>query len=107
VQDEELVMLFSDLGDPELAGAVTAVRVVRDAKSNIGKGFAFVQFRSKPAARAALALEGRALRGRPLRVTRVSQQALSRRPTKDAGGSGMASQIDVRLVSWTPGFLSQ
>lgn len=44
VQDEELVRLFSDASvDPELAGAVTAVRVVRDRATNVGKGVAFVE----------------------------------------------------------------
>lgn len=46
VQDEELVRLFSDAAvDPELAGAVTAVRVVRDRATNVGKGVAFVEVR--------------------------------------------------------------
>ena len=37
---------------------MTAVRVVRDAKTNVGKGFAFVEFASPAAARMALALNG-------------------------------------------------
>ena len=46
VQDEELVRAFSDASiDPELAGAVTAVRVVRDRATNVGKGMAFVEVR--------------------------------------------------------------
>ncbi len=43
-QDEELVRLFSDgAANPELADAVTAVRVVRDRATNIGKGVAYVE----------------------------------------------------------------
>jgi hypothetical protein len=44
MQDEELVRLFSDgAADPELADAVTAVRVVRDRATNVGKGVAYVE----------------------------------------------------------------
>ena len=32
---------------PELAAGVEAVRVVRDGATNIGKGFAFVLFKTK------------------------------------------------------------
>lgn len=49
VQDEELIRIFSDAAvDPELAGAVTAVRVVRDRATNVGKGVAFVEVRISP-----------------------------------------------------------
>ena len=47
-QDEEVIKLFSDTSvAPELQGAVEAVRVVRDPATNIGKGFAFVLFKTK------------------------------------------------------------
>ena len=41
---------------------VTAVRVVRDGKTNVGKGFAFVEFATPAAARMALALNGTEVR---------------------------------------------
>lgn len=49
MQDEQLVQVFNGIvGSAASSGAgVTAVRVVRDAKTNIGKGFAFVEFGSK------------------------------------------------------------
>ena len=48
LQDEEVITLFSDASvAPELQGAVEAVRVVRDPATNIGKGFAFVLFKTK------------------------------------------------------------
>ncbi len=38
--------LFSDgAANPELADAVTAVRVVRDRATNVGKGVAYVEVR--------------------------------------------------------------
>ena len=48
LQDEELISLFSNAEvAPELIGSVEAVRVVRDQATNIGKGFAFVLFKTK------------------------------------------------------------
>ena len=42
LQDEDVIRLFSD-GASE-ADAVAAVRVIRDAETNLGKGFGFVLF---------------------------------------------------------------
>ena len=51
-QDEELIALFGDAAvAPELAAGVEAVRVVRDGATNIGKGFAFVLFKTKASGR--------------------------------------------------------
>lgn len=69
-QDEDLIKLFNDGSrDPQLQDAVTAVRVVRDSKTNIGKGIAFVEFNSKGAAAAAMRLKDLKLDGRPLRIS--------------------------------------
>uniref|UniRef100_A0A7S0RH48 RRM domain-containing protein n=1 Tax=Chlamydomonas leiostraca TaxID=1034604 RepID=A0A7S0RH48_9CHLO len=81
--DEELIQFFTGPealeGNPELApadgvSALEAVRVVRDPATSIGKGFAFALFRTKAAARAAMSLNGKQLRKRDLRITRVSVQ---------------------------------
>jgi nucleolar protein 12 len=46
VSEEELIRAFSCAeGQPELAGAVEAVRVVRDPKTNLGKGIAYLLFK--------------------------------------------------------------
>jgi hypothetical protein len=45
VQDEELYQLFS--GIPNLESSVEAVRVVRDPHLNVGKGIAYVLFKSR------------------------------------------------------------
>ena len=49
LQDEELIKFFADAAveAPELMGAVEAVRLVRDKTTNVGKGIAFVMFRTK------------------------------------------------------------
>jgi nucleolar protein 12 len=97
VSEEQLVAAFSAIandgtdaqaGSPTAAAdkdasvtappgmtALEAVRVVRDPVTNMGRGIAFVLFTTKSAARAALALDGRELVGRPMRVTRVSKTA--------------------------------
>lgn len=71
LQDEELIrFLIGGLG----AGAqneVEAVRIVRDPKTSLGKGIAFALFKSKMGRKTALALDGRELKGRPLRVTTI------------------------------------
>lgn len=111
VKDEDLIAAFNACGrsgkakgasaeDASGQGAVEAVRVVRDGATNIGKGFAFVLFRTKAAARAALDMDGHKLGKRPMRITRVSTRAVSatrivRKPGEDAvsavkGGKGSA-----------------
>lgn len=64
MQDEEVIRVFNDVKtdvDPATS-TVAAVRVVRDPETNLGKGFAFVLFSSKNAARMALARDGTQLR---------------------------------------------
>lgn len=69
------------------AGEVEYVRIVRDAKTNIGKGFAYVQFTETVSVSKALTLNGKPLesfntkssdgdrktKNRPLRITRANK----------------------------------
>jgi RNA recognition motif-containing protein len=50
---------------------------VRDRQTNIGKGVAFVEFKTKAAAAAALRLAEPKLHGRPLRITFLKQPKAS------------------------------
>ncbi|CAL8470540.1 g10082 [Coccomyxa elongata] len=85
-KDEELIELFGDgKGGP---GDVTAVRVVRDAKTSVGKGIAFVEFSGRPAARMAMSADGRVLRGRPIRVTRVAKSGAAAAAAAEASAAG-------------------
>lgn len=72
MQDEEIIVFFNanctKLG---ITDPVEAVRVVRDAASQLGKGFGFVQLNDQAAARAALGCDGQLLRKRPIRVTKA------------------------------------
>ncbi|BDA45860.1 probable nucleolar protein 12 at C-terminar half [Coccomyxa sp. Obi] len=84
--DEELIEMFGDgKGGP---GSVTAVRVVRDAKTSVGKGIAFVEFSGRPAARMAMSADGRVLRGRPIRVTRVAKSGAAAAAAAEASAAG-------------------
>lgn len=73
--DEELIRFFiSGVG----AGGekdLEAVRIVRDPHTSIGKGVGFALFKTKNGRRAALGLDGRKLRNRPLRITPIKAGA--------------------------------
>ncbi|GIL93111.1 hypothetical protein Vretifemale_20562, partial [Volvox reticuliferus] len=100
--DEELIelMLGQAATQPELADAVEAVRVVRDRTNHVGKGFAFILFKTKAAARAALSLDGQVLRKRPLRITRASRQAAAAGATAGGGrGSGRGRGRSAAMAS--------
>ena len=83
LQDEDLISVFNSGEEhPALEGAVEAVRVVRDHHCRVGKGIAYILFRSKVAALAALRLHGSACGGREMRVMRVQSSG------KDGAGKG-------------------
>lgn len=61
--EQQLYDAFADCGE------ISSVRVVRDRKYNIGKGFAYVQFADASSVQVALARNGQPLADRALRVT--------------------------------------
>jgi len=79
-QEEKLWRHFGGCGKVDYA------RVVRDAKTNVGKGFAYVQFEDAMSVDQALLLDGQKMEGdRKLRVTRaksVKRNASSRKPNE-------------------------
>ena len=108
LEDEDLIKMIDEAHDvPQAAGHVKGVRLVRDKKNNMGKGFGFVLFDSKEAAKAALALDGRKVKGRALRVTRVQRSSADGRDVKSnakrringKGGSGDGGS-NSRKASW-------
>lgn len=64
VQDEVLWSTFGVCGD------ISYVRVVRDRKTNVGKGIGYVQFKDKASVDLALKLTGSEIAKREVRVTR-------------------------------------
>ncbi|KAJ2450946.1 Nucleolar protein 12 [Coemansia sp. RSA 2336] len=57
-------------------GTVENVRIIRDAKTNLGKGFAYVQFADRAAVSLALKLNGTEVNSRKLRVMRSNEKVL-------------------------------
>ena len=87
MQDEELISIFNEEVDG--LNSVAGVRVIRDQKTNLGKGFAYILFNTQASARMALAKDGTLLRKRPLRVTYVSSASAK----GNAGKPGKQSSL--------------
>mmetsp|Transcript_9746 Transcript_9746/g.27866 ORF Transcript_9746/g.27866 Transcript_9746/m.27866 type:complete len:524 (-) Transcript_9746:59-1630(-) len=104
VENEEIIEAFEAAAEAkeDLRGAIEAVRVVRDKENSVCKGFGFVLFKSKAAARAALSVKGTDVHGRELRVTRLN--AAARRPAAVAGKlTGAKGRLGVRLFAGAGG----
>jgi nucleolar protein 12 len=77
IEDEELVRFFiAGLGSGS-ESLLQAVRVIRDPKTSVGKGIAFVLFKSRGARKQALGLNGKALQGRRLRISEAQAEGTS------------------------------
>ncbi|PRT54707.1 Nucleolar protein 12 [Wickerhamiella sorbophila] len=76
--EESLYRHFMD------CGSIEYVRIVRDNKTNVGKGFAYVQFKDSAAIPAALMMNERELGGRKLRVTHSKQHTSKPTPATKA-----------------------
>ncbi|KAI9476788.1 Nucleolar protein 12 [Coemansia sp. RSA 989] len=69
-EEEELWKHFGS------CGTVENVRIIRDAKTNLGKGFAYVQFADRASVSLALKLNGTEVNSRKLRVMRSNEKVL-------------------------------
>ncbi|CAL0314159.1 unnamed protein product [Lupinus luteus] len=79
VKDEELYQLFC--GKSDLESNVEAVRVIRDSHLNVGKGIAYVLFKTREAANFVIRKQNLRLRDRQLRISRAEADATpSKRP---------------------------
>ncbi|ANB15792.1 Nop12p [Sugiyamaella lignohabitans] len=79
--EEPLWNHFKDCGDIEY------VRLIRDSKTNVGKGFGYVQFKDTNAVSKALLLDGKKVqgaKGRNLRISRAKNIRPSTRPAARA-----------------------
>lgn len=75
-QEEDIIALFNTAAhEPQLEGAVEAVRLIKDGKTNVGKGIGYVLLRNRTAVLAALQLNGSECKGRKMRVMRVKASA--------------------------------
>ncbi|OIW10674.1 hypothetical protein TanjilG_16046 [Lupinus angustifolius] len=79
VKDEEIYQLFC--GKSNLESDVEAVRVVRDPHLNVGKGIAYVLFKTRDAANFVIRKRNMRLRDRQLRISHAKADATpSKRP---------------------------
>lgn len=79
VKDEELYQLFC--GIPSLESSIEAVRVVRDPHLNVGKGIAYVLFKTRDDALSVVRKRSLMLRDRELRVS-IAKADPSATPSK-------------------------
>jgi nucleolar protein 12 len=84
-KDEELIRFFINGVGAGGENELEAVRIVRDAHTSIGKGIAYALFKTSAGRRAALGLNGRKLRERPLRITSIKSSG---------GGGGSGKKAD-------------
>lgn len=103
-QEEDLWNFFKDSGDIE------NVRIIRDKKTNLGKGFAYVQFQDRASVDMALRLHDTKMGTRKLRVVRCkrleeeaktngmgpkSSTAVARTKGKDGKGAARAQHAPI------------
>lgn len=105
MQQEDIIALFNTTAhELQLDGAVEGVRLVRDPKTNLGKGIGYVLFKSRSAALAALRLDGLECKGRKMRVQRVQAEsgtANGKAHAKAGGEKGTLSRTQGR--QWLAG----
>jgi len=91
INEESLIRYFNQVGE------VHRVRVIRDPAILMGKGVAYVEFKSPDSVSPAMALEGDDIEGRPLRVQRMlpaSKLAKSRTKAREAKKKGLPRRAD-------------
>jgi len=94
-EDEDVIRFFTHgRMSEELGGQLEACRVVRDAKTSVGKGIAFVMFKNRAAAKAGMQLAGQKLKNRAVRIDRVKAGLSS-----GGGGKGKQAWEGMRATS--------
>ncbi|CAN6321905.1 unnamed protein product [Urochloa humidicola] len=82
VKDEELYQLFCGSSGSE--GDVEAIRVVRDPNSSLGKGIAYVLFKTREAANGIVRKQDMKIRNRSLRLTHAKSVDTTPKKTMEA-----------------------
>ncbi|CDH52915.1 nucleolar protein [Lichtheimia corymbifera JMRC:FSU:9682] len=103
-EEEELWKFFAD------CGAIDNVRLIRDKKTNIGKGIGYVQFTRRAAVDLALALDDKPLRdNHTLRIQRCKDQipkpaaAVAAAATAEAAGRRLRKKEGSKATNATKG----
>jgi len=76
----------------EVCGDIHGVRVIRDSRTGIGKGFGYVQFQKSESVELALKLDGSQLFGREIRVSRAQKKPKVKPISSAQGESNQAKQ---------------
>ncbi|XP_025105447.1 RNA-binding protein 34-like [Pomacea canaliculata] len=99
IEEESVRSHFTDCGE------IDNVRIIRDRKTNLGKGFCYVLFKSKDSVSLAMKLQGLKLEGRELRIQRCSEQPTQSKQLKKSAltptGKGKETKREHRK-SWGP-----
>ncbi|XP_022911762.2 RNA-binding protein 34 [Onthophagus taurus] len=85
-EEDELWNLFQECGEIE------SVRLVRDGKTNVGKGFGYVNFKSADSVELALQMENVKMRNRELRISACVSKK-SKNPTTNVNKPSDATKI--------------
>ncbi|WCJ29139.1 RNA-binding (RRM/RBD/RNP motifs) family protein [Euphorbia peplus] len=109
VKDEEIYKLFASMKD--LESSIEAVRVIRDTHIGLGKGIAYVLFKTKEAANLVLRKRNLKIRNRELRISHAKQDSNSTPskrsrpfPADAAGSPNKRASIDSRTPDRKGGF---
>ncbi|KAK4802903.1 hypothetical protein SAY86_001106 [Trapa natans] len=101
VQDEEIYRMFASINN--LESTIEAVRVIRDPHSSLGKGIAYVLFKTMEAANLVVKKRGLKLRDRQLRVFHAKPDyTQSTRSHPSPAGSGDLHSKRKAMDSDTP-----
>ncbi|KAK1374992.1 RNA-binding protein 34 [Heracleum sosnowskyi] len=101
VKDEEIYQLFSGLAN--MNSSIEAIRVVRDPGTSLGKGIAFVLFKTKEAANLVVRKRNLKIRGRDLRLSHSKPNATpSKRTNLSPPGRSNSSATKSVANSRTP-----
>ncbi|CAJ1931122.1 unnamed protein product [Sphenostylis stenocarpa] len=102
VKDEEVYQLFCGISN--LESSVEAVRVVRDPHLNVGKGIAYVLFKTKEAAKFVVKKRSLKLRDRELRLTHAKADVTpSKRPNPSSAQAPTPSKRPNTSSTQAPG----
>ncbi|XP_030457237.1 nucleolar protein 12 [Syzygium oleosum] len=99
VKDEELYRLFSNINN--LGSSIEAVRVIRDPHTSVGKGIAYVLFKTRDAANLVAKKRNMKLRDRELRLSHAKpnvtpSKRIDQSPAVDANHPAKKLALDLR-----------
>jgi len=78
-------------------GKITNIRIIRDSKLNVGKGFGFATFAAEAGAKEALKLNDAEFKNRKIRITKALREGkLKKKKKQDEDGGSVKDGQQVR-----------